>query len=148
MISFIHKEKGYKISTFLGYWGMISPCNVLLPRQVILSGVCWPLPIHVWKYTWQVSSGLLIFLKITSAGNITTCPIACDFGKKVTGQVEVLAGQVNLKGSLPRSANNVLQPMLHPELWNKAYIHKIFDDELNSFKYFFNYCFFREVSPK
>ena len=32
----------------------------------------------------------------------------------VAGQVEVPVGQVNFRGSLPRSANNVLQPMLHP----------------------------------
>ena len=32
----------------------------------------------------------------------------------VVGQVEVKAGQVNFRGSLPRSENNVLQPMLHP----------------------------------
>ena len=34
---------------------------------------------------------------------------------RVAGQVEVPAGQVNFRGSLPRSANNVLQPMLHPD---------------------------------
>ena len=33
----------------------------------------------------------------------------------MAGQVEVLVGQVNFRGSLPRSENNVLQPMLHPE---------------------------------
>ena len=33
---------------------------------------------------------------------------------RVAGQVEVPAGQVNLRGSLPRSENNVLQPMLQP----------------------------------
>ena len=33
---------------------------------------------------------------------------------RVAGQVEVPAGQVNLRVSLPRSENNVLQPMLHP----------------------------------
>ena len=32
----------------------------------------------------------------------------------MAGQVEVSAGQVNLMGSLPRSASNVLEPMLHP----------------------------------
>ena len=31
-------------------------------------------------------------------------------------QVEVPAGQFNFRGSLPRSENNVLQPMLHPGL--------------------------------
>ena len=71
--------------------------------------------------------------------NITTCPVASEFGKKfamgqaepdpdlprsasnvlgkvqsqplfnrVAGQVEVPTGQVNFRGSLPRSANNVL----------------------------------------
>ena len=34
------------------------------------------------------------------------------------GQVEVPAGQVNIRGSLPRSANNVLEPMLHPDSGN------------------------------
>ena len=29
--------------------------------------------------------------------------------------MEVRAGQVNFRGSLPCSANNVLQPMLHPD---------------------------------
>ena len=29
--------------------------------------------------------------------------------------MEVLTEQVNLRGSLPRSASNVLEPMLHPE---------------------------------
>ena len=29
--------------------------------------------------------------------------------------MEVPAGQVNFRGSLPRSENNVLQPMLHPD---------------------------------
>ena len=33
---------------------------------------------------------------------------------RVAGQVEVLAWQVNLRGSLPCSASNVLEPMLHP----------------------------------
>ena len=28
--------------------------------------------------------------------------------------MEVPAGQVNFRGSLPRSENNILQPMLHP----------------------------------
>ena len=32
----------------------------------------------------------------------------------VVGQVEVQVGQVNLRGSLPCSENNVLQTMLHP----------------------------------
>ena len=32
--------------------------------------------------------------------------------------MEVPAGQVNFKGSLPRSENNGLQPMLHP-VWQK-----------------------------
>ena len=40
---------------------------------------------------------------------------------RVVGQVEGLAGQVNFKGSLPRSENNVLQPMLHPDL---SYLEK------------------------
>ena len=31
---------------------------------------------------------------------------------KVVGQVEVLAWQVNFRGSLSRSASNVLEPML------------------------------------
>ena len=37
----------------------------------------------------------------------------------VAGKVEVLAGQVNFRGSLPRSENNVLQPMarLHPDFY-------------------------------
>ena len=34
--------------------------------------------------------------------------------KRVAGQVEVLAGQVNFMGSLPCSASNVLEPMLNP----------------------------------
>ena len=34
----------------------------------------------------------------------------------VVGQVEVPAGQVNLRASLHRSENNVLKPMLHPEM--------------------------------
>ena len=33
---------------------------------------------------------------------------------RVAGQVEVLAGEVNFMGSLPRSENNVFRPMLHP----------------------------------
>ena len=33
----------------------------------------------------------------------------------VPGQVEVPVRQVNFRGSLPLSENNVLQPMLHPE---------------------------------
>ena len=36
----------------------------------------------------------------------------------VAGQVEVPAGQVNFRVSLPCSANNVLQPMLHPAFHN------------------------------
>ena len=35
------------------------------------------------------------------------------------GEMEVPAGQVNFRGSLPRSKNNVLQPMLHPEMCKK-----------------------------
>ena len=35
---------------------------------------------------------------------------------RVAGQVKVLAGQVNFRGSLPPSASNVLKPMLHPEV--------------------------------
>ena len=34
---------------------------------------------------------------------------------RVAGQVEVPAGQVNFRGSLPHSENNVLQPILHPD---------------------------------
>ena len=34
---------------------------------------------------------------------------------EVAGQVEVQAGQVNFRGSLLRSENDVLQPMLHPD---------------------------------
>ena len=33
----------------------------------------------------------------------------------MSGQVEVPAGQVNLRGSLPCSENNVLQHVLHPD---------------------------------
>ena len=33
---------------------------------------------------------------------------------RVAGQVEVLAGQVNFRGSLPCLASNVLEPILHP----------------------------------
>ena len=33
---------------------------------------------------------------------------------RVAGQVEVLAGQVNFRGSLPRLGNNLLKAMLHP----------------------------------
>ena len=33
---------------------------------------------------------------------------------RVVGQVEVWAGQVNFRGSLPCSASNVLEPMLQP----------------------------------
>ena len=32
----------------------------------------------------------------------------------VAGQVEVPAGQINFRGSLTHSGNNVSQPMLHP----------------------------------
>ena len=35
---------------------------------------------------------------------------------RVMGQVEVQGGQINVRGSLPRSENNVLQPLLHPTL--------------------------------
>ena len=35
---------------------------------------------------------------------------------RVAGQVDVLAGQVNLWGRLPCSASNVLEPTLHPGL--------------------------------
>ena len=35
---------------------------------------------------------------------------------RVAGQVEVVAGQVNFRGCLPRLASNVLEPMLHPAL--------------------------------
>ena len=34
---------------------------------------------------------------------------------RVAGQREVQTGQVNFRGSLPRSENSVLQPMLHPD---------------------------------
>ena len=34
-----------------------------------------------------------------------------------TGQVEVPAGQVNFRGSLPRAASNVLKPMFHPDIF-------------------------------
>ena len=81
-----------------------------------------------------------------AACNITTCPVASEFcGKwqlgqaeqgpnlprsasnvlsrcnsilfnRVAGQAEVAAGQVNFRGSLPCSASNVLEPMLHPGL--------------------------------
>ena len=33
---------------------------------------------------------------------------------RVVGQVEVPAGQVNLRGSFPRSESDVLEPILHP----------------------------------
>ena len=33
---------------------------------------------------------------------------------RVAGQLEVPTGQVNFRGSLPCSASNVLEPMLHP----------------------------------
>ena len=39
---------------------------------------------------------------------------------RVVGQVEVTALQVNFRGSLPRSASNVLEPMLHPALLPSA----------------------------
>ena len=35
---------------------------------------------------------------------------------RVAGQVEVLVGQVNYRGSLPCSASNILEPILHPAL--------------------------------
>ena len=35
---------------------------------------------------------------------------------RVAGQVEVPTGQVNFRGSLPRSVNDLLQPMLHPDV--------------------------------
>ena len=41
--------------------------------------------------------------------------------------MEVLVGQVNFRGSLPRSASDVLEPMLHP---GKRNMKKL------SFKYF------------
>ena len=41
----------------------------------------------------------------------------CNFPlfKRVAGQVEVLAGQANFRGSLLCPASNVLEPMLHPD---------------------------------
>ena len=58
-------------------------------------------------------------------GNKTlTCParqvifgqsLISSLFNRVSGQVEVPAGQVNFRGSLLRSENNVLQPILHPE---------------------------------
>ena len=36
------------------------------------------------------------------------------FFDRVAGQVRVPAGQVNFRGSLPRWASNVLEPMLYP----------------------------------
>ena len=43
------------------------------------------------------------------------------FSREV-GQVEVLAGQVNFGGSLPRSAGNVLEPMLHLVCYQESLI--------------------------
>ena len=37
--------------------------------------------------------------------------------ERVAWQVKVPAGQVNLRGGLPRSENVVLQLMLHPVKW-------------------------------
>ena len=34
---------------------------------------------------------------------------------RVAGQVEVPTGQVSFRGSLPRSARNILESMLHPD---------------------------------
>ena len=39
--------------------------------------------------------------------------------KTVAGQAELLAGQVNFRGSFPRSVNNVLLPILHPATYSK-----------------------------
>ena len=36
--------------------------------------------------------------------------------------MEVPAGQVNFRGSLPCSENNVLQPMLHPGAGSDSYL--------------------------
>ena len=40
---------------------------------------------------------------------------------RVTGQVEVTAGQINFRVSLPYSASNVLEPMLHPAAWGWSF---------------------------
>ena len=42
---------------------------------------------------------------------------------RVAGQVEVPAGQVNFRGSLPCLASNVLEPMLHIDI-NMPFITK------------------------
>ena len=43
-------------------------------------------------------------------------PLQCNslLFNRVKGQVEVLTGQVNFRGSLARSESNALEPMLHP----------------------------------
>ena len=53
-----------------------------------------------------------------SANNVWAEPSQCNslLFNRVEGQAEVPAGQVNLRGSFPCSASNVLEPMLHPAL--------------------------------
>ena len=41
--------------------------------------------------------------------------------------MEVTAGQLNFRGSLPRSENNVLQTMLHPDMHNILAIMRLTD---------------------
>ena len=64
---------------------------------------------------------------------------------RVAGQVEVLAGQVNCRGSLPCSASNVLEPMLHPFLschtsTQEEFVRNIFSAFL-SFHFIFYRCY-------
>ena len=49
-----------------------------------------------------------------SAGNVLAKVQSPPLFDRVAGQVDVLAGQVNFRGSLPCSEKIVQQPMLHP----------------------------------
>ena len=40
---------------------------------------------------------------------------------RVAGQVEVPTGSINFRGSLPCSASNVFEPMLHPDMFLTEY---------------------------
>ena len=46
--------------------------------------------------------------------------------------MEVPAGQVNFRGSLPRLANNVSQPMLHPDEFSNTYTPNVISIKENT----------------
>ena len=93
------------------------PMVVIIPIPLYNITTC---PVASCKWIWQIKTATgqaeqepnLPAQKVMFLAGSSRCN--SPLFNRVAWQVEVLAGQVNFRGSLPCLASDVLEPMLHP----------------------------------